>query len=232
MKIGITCYPTYGGSGVVATELGIELAQRGHEVHFITYAQPFRLSGPQPNVWYHEVEVSHYPLFDYPPYDLALATRMAEVAEIYALDLLHVHYAIPHSVSAYLAKQMMATSATKRRLPFVTTLHGTDITLVGQDRSYLPITRFGIERSDAVFLRNGAEYDGHKAASHLKTKLFWAGKQVQTHQDFILGVCAHSEASGKPYEIRPRNGLPRPLDKWLFERLEEFEKRVNASRDR
>jgi hypothetical protein len=87
LKIGITCYPTYGGSGVVATELGIELAQRGHEVHFITYAQPFRLSGPQPNVWYHEVEVSHYPLFDYPPYDLALATRMAEVAEIYALDL-------------------------------------------------------------------------------------------------------------------------------------------------
>jgi N-acetyl-alpha-D-glucosaminyl L-malate synthase BshA len=150
MKIGITCYPTYGGSGVVATELGIELAQRGHEVHFITYAQPFRLSGPQPNVWYHEVEVSHYPLFDYPPYDLALASRMAEVAEIYALDLLHVHYAIPHSVSAYLAKQMAATSMSKRRLPFVTTLHGTDITLVGQDRSYLPITRFSIEQSDGV----------------------------------------------------------------------------------
>jgi L-malate glycosyltransferase len=148
MKVGITCYPTYGGSGVVATELGIELAQRGHEVHFITYAQPFRLSGPQPNVWYHEVEVSHYPLFDYPPYDLALATRMAEVAEIYALDLLHVHYAIPHSVSAYLAKQMLASSG--KRLPFVTTLHGTDITLVGQDRSYLPITRFSIQQSDGV----------------------------------------------------------------------------------
>ncbi len=150
MKIGITCYPTYGGSGVVATELGIELAQRGHQVHFITYAQPFRLSGPQPNIWYHEVEVSHYPLFDYPPYDLALATRMAEVAEIYELDLLHVHYAIPHSVSAYLAKQMLAKSAHTRRLPFVTTLHGTDITLVGQDRSYLPITRFSIEQSDGV----------------------------------------------------------------------------------
>jgi L-malate glycosyltransferase len=148
MKVGITCYPTYGGSGVVATELGIELAQRGHEVHFITYAQPFRLSGPQPNVWYHEVEVSHYPLFDYPPYDLALATRMAEVAEIYALDLLHVHYAIPHSVSAYLAKQMLASSG--KRLPFVTTLHGTDVTLVGRDRSYLPITRFSIQQSDGV----------------------------------------------------------------------------------
>jgi len=150
MKIGITCYPTYGGSGVVATELGIELAQRGHEVHFITYSQPFRLTGPQPNVYYHEVEVSHYPLFDYPPYDLALATRMAEVAEIYSLDLLHVHYAIPHSVSALLARQMLATSPARRRLPFVTTLHGTDITLVGQDRSYLPITRFSIEQSDGV----------------------------------------------------------------------------------
>src|SRR5437868_9493755 len=150
MKIGITCYPTYGGSGVVATELGIELAQRGHQVHFITYSQPFRLTGPQPNIYYHEVEVSHYPLFDYPPYDLALATRMAEVAEIYELDLLHVHYAIPHSVSALLAKQMLATGRHKRRLPFVTTLHGTDITLVGLDRSYLPITRFSIEQSDGV----------------------------------------------------------------------------------
>ena len=151
MNIGITCYPTYGGSGVVATELGIELAQRGHQVHFITYSQPFRLTGPQPNIYYHEVEVSHYPLFDYPPYDLALATRMAEVAEIYELDLLHVHYAIPHSVSALLAKQMLATTHGKRRsLPFVTTLHGTDITLVGQDRSYLPITRFSIEQSDGV----------------------------------------------------------------------------------
>src|SRR5512141_2770443 len=151
MKIGITCYPTYGGSGVVATELGIELAQRGHEIHFITYQPPFRLGTENhPNIWYHEVEVSHYPLFDYPPYDLALATRMAEVAEIYALDLLHVHYAIPHSVSAYLAKQMMATSHNQRRLPFVTTLHGTDITLIGLDRSYLPITRFSIEQSDGV----------------------------------------------------------------------------------
>ncbi|HZR33571.1 MAG TPA: N-acetyl-alpha-D-glucosaminyl L-malate synthase BshA [Terriglobales bacterium] len=151
MKIGITCYPTYGGSGVVATELGIELAHRGHQVHFITYSPPFRLTEPEPNISYHEVEVSHYPLFDYPPYDLALATRMAEVAEIYELDLLHVHYAIPHSVSAMLAKQMLATSRTgRRRLPFVTTLHGTDITLVGLDRSYLPITRFSIEQSDGV----------------------------------------------------------------------------------
>ncbi len=150
MRIGITCYPTYGGSGVVATELGLELAQRGHEIHFISYSQPIRLTGPQPNIHYHEVEVSRYPLFDYPPYDLALATRMAEVAELYDLDLLHVHYAIPHSVSAMLAKQMLAAKPRGRRLPFVTTLHGTDITLVGLDRSYLPITRFSIEQSDGV----------------------------------------------------------------------------------
>jgi N-acetyl-alpha-D-glucosaminyl L-malate synthase BshA len=150
MKIGITCYPTYGGSGVVATELGLELAQRGHEIHFISYAQPIRLTGPQPNIHYHEVEVSHYPVFDYPPYDLALATRMAEVAQLYDLDLLHVHYAIPHSVSALLARQMLAEGPRGRRLPFVTTLHGTDITLVGLDRSYLPITRYSIEQSDGV----------------------------------------------------------------------------------
>jgi N-acetyl-alpha-D-glucosaminyl L-malate synthase BshA len=148
MKIGITCYPTYGGSGVVATELGIELAARGHEVHFITYSQPFRLTGRETNIRYHEVPVSNYPLFEYPPYDLALATRMAEVAEFYSLDLLHVHYAIPHSISALLARQMLA--ARGRHLPFITTLHGTDITLVGLDRAYLPITRFGIDQSDGV----------------------------------------------------------------------------------
>jgi N-acetyl-alpha-D-glucosaminyl L-malate synthase BshA len=150
MKIGITCYPTYGGSGVVATELGLELAERGHEIHFITYAQPIRLTGPHPNIHYHEVDVSRYPLFDYPPYDLALATRMAEVSELYGLDLLHVHYAIPHSVSALLARQMLAAKPKGQKLPFVTTLHGTDITLVGLDRSYLPITRFSIEQSDGV----------------------------------------------------------------------------------
>lgn len=148
MKIGITCYPTYGGSGVVATELGIELAARGHEVHFITSSQPFRLSGREANIHFHEVSVFHYPLFEHPPYDLALATRMAEVAEFYSLDLLHVHYAIPHSLSALLARQMLAARGI--RLPFITTLHGTDITLVGLDRSYLPITKFGIEQSDGV----------------------------------------------------------------------------------
>lgn len=148
MKIGITCYPTYGGSGVVATELGIELAARGHEIHFISYSQPFRLAGRESQIRYHEVPVSNYPLFEFPPYDLALATRMSEVAEYYDLDLLHVHYAIPHSVSALLARQMLARAG--RRLPFVTTLHGTDITLVGADRAYLPITRYAIDESDGV----------------------------------------------------------------------------------
>lgn len=146
MKIGITCYPTYGGSGVVATELGLELAARGHEIHFISYAMPVRMTEATERIRFHEVEVMNYPLFDHPPYALALATKMYEVAASESLDLLHVHYAIPHSVSAYLARAMFRP----RRLPFVTTLHGTDITLVGSDRSYLPITRFSIEESDAV----------------------------------------------------------------------------------
>jgi N-acetyl-alpha-D-glucosaminyl L-malate synthase BshA len=146
LRIGITCYPTYGGSGVVATELGMELATRGHEVHFISYALPFRLNLDHEKIQFHEVEVTTYPLFDHPPYALALATKMLEVAESADLDLLHVHYAIPHSVSALLARAM----AGPRRLPFITTLHGTDITLVGSDRSYLPITRFSIEQSDGV----------------------------------------------------------------------------------
>jgi len=146
MKIGITCYPTYGGSGVVATELGIELAARGHEIHFISYAMPIRLSGETERIHFHEVETTTYPLFDHPPYTLSLATKMLEVAESAGLDLLHVHYAIPHSVSALLARMMAAP----RRLPFITTLHGTDITLVGSDSSYLPITRFSIEQSDGV----------------------------------------------------------------------------------
>ena len=147
MNVGITCYPTYGGSGIVATELGLELATRGHEVHFISYANPIRLDAGMPRIHYHEVEVSTYPLFQYPPYCLALASRMAEVAESYDLDLLHVHYAVPHSISAMLAQQMLAPT---RRLPFITTLHGTDITLVGVDPSYFPITKFSIERSNGI----------------------------------------------------------------------------------
>jgi N-acetyl-alpha-D-glucosaminyl L-malate synthase BshA len=146
MRIGITCYPTYGGSGVVATELGQELAARGHDIHFISYAPPIRMNPNDPHIHFHEVEVASYPLFDHPPYTLALATKMLEVFESESLDILHVHYAIPHSVSAMLARSM----ASPRRLPFITTLHGTDITLVGSNRSYLPITRYSIEQSDGV----------------------------------------------------------------------------------
>jgi N-acetyl-alpha-D-glucosaminyl L-malate synthase BshA len=147
VNVGITCYPTYGGSGIVATELGMELAARGHEVHFVTYANPIRLDPGIPRIHYHEVEVSNYPLFQYPPYCLALASRMAEVAESYNLDVLHVHYAIPHSIAAMLAQQMLSPT---RRLPFITTLHGTDITLVGVDPSYFPITKFSIEKSNGI----------------------------------------------------------------------------------
>ena len=146
MRIGITCYPTYGGSGVVATELGQELAARGHDVHFISYAPPIRMNPNDPHIFFHEVEVSSYPLFDHSPYALTLATKMLEVFESASLDLLHVHYAIPHSVSAHLARAMAAP----RRLPFITTLHGTDITLVGSNSSFLPITRFSIEQSNGV----------------------------------------------------------------------------------
>ena len=146
MKIGITCYPTFGGSGVIATELGIALASSGDEVHFISYALPSRLNILHERIRFHEVTVTPYPLFsDYPPYTLALATKMAEVAAYEKLEVLHVHYAIPHAISAFLAKQIL-----KSDLKVITTLHGTDITLVGRDESYLPITRFGIESSDGV----------------------------------------------------------------------------------
>ncbi|WP_416149737.1 N-acetyl-alpha-D-glucosaminyl L-malate synthase BshA [Salipaludibacillus sp. HK11] len=144
-KIGITCYPTVGGSGVVATELGKALAEKGHEVHFITSSLPYRLDNCTANIYYHEVEVNQYSVFRYPPYDLALASKMADVIKREGLDLLHVHYAIPHSISAYLAKQMV-----DRDVKIVTTLHGTDITVLGYDPSLIDMIRFGIERSDAV----------------------------------------------------------------------------------
>jgi len=147
MKIGITCYPTYGGSGVIATELGKELALRGHEVHFISYALPFRLSHYVENIVFHEVEISNYPLFEFPLYSLSLASKMVEVAKFEKLDLLHVHYAIPHATSAYLAKQMLSSN---RDLKIITTLHGTDITLVGLEPSFLPLVKFSIDKSDGV----------------------------------------------------------------------------------
>jgi len=148
MKIGIACYPTYGGSGALATELGIELAARGHEIHFITYAQPFRLTSFHEGLFFHEVEVPHYPLFEYPPYSLALTVRMHEVARQHELDIMHAHYAIPHAEAAWVAGQMLRKEG--RELRVVTTLHGTDITLVGQDPSFWSITRFSVEQSDGV----------------------------------------------------------------------------------
>jgi N-acetyl-alpha-D-glucosaminyl L-malate synthase BshA len=146
MNIGITCYPTIGGSGAVAAELGKQLARRGHRVHFISYRLPFRLGEFHENVCFHEVDVSSYVLFEYPPHDLALAAKMAETAREHDLDLFHVHYAIPHALAGLLAQQMLGDKAPK----LITTLHGTDITLVGQDRSFFEITRFGIERSNGV----------------------------------------------------------------------------------
>ena len=209
MKIGITCYPTYGGSGVVATELGIELAARGHDVHFITSSPPFRLTGREANIHFHEVAVYNYPLFEHPPYDLALATRMAEVAEFYQLDLLHVHYAIPHSVSALLAKQMLAQRGI--HLPFITTLHGTDITLVGLDRSYLPITKFGIDQSDGVTA----------ISSYLRDRTiesFGTTRDIEVIRNFVnCNVYVRDEA--KVAAMRPQYAQP---DEKLLVHLSNF----------
>jgi N-acetyl-alpha-D-glucosaminyl L-malate synthase BshA len=151
MKIGITCYPTYGGSGVVATELGKALALRGHEIHFISYAMPTRLNGFVDNIFYHEVEINNYPLFEFPLYSIALASKMVEVTKFHDLDLLHAHYAIPHATSAYLAREILKSESDNARdIKFITTLHGTDITLTGLEPSFLPTMKFSIEKSDGV----------------------------------------------------------------------------------
>jgi N-acetyl-alpha-D-glucosaminyl L-malate synthase BshA len=177
VKIGITCYPTYGGSGAVATELGIALAARGHEVHFITYKQPFRLPSFLPRIYFHEVDVGRYPLFEYPPYDLALAVRMHEVVNIHKLDLLHVHYAIPHATSAWIAREMLREGGSDVKV--ITTLHGTDITIVGQDPSFHPITKFSIEKSDHITA----------VSRYLRQETFFAfgctGCQVEVIYNFI-----------------------------------------------
>lgn len=176
MKIGIVCYPTFGGSGVVATELGKALAGQGHEVHFITYAQPIRLGSFRPNIFYHEVNVSDYPLFDYPPYELVLASKLVDVVKNEGLNLLHVHYAIPHASAAYTAKQILKTEGI--HIPVVTTLHGTDITLLGKDSSFQPVIAFAINQSDAV-----------TAVSHsLKNdtyKLFGIDRDIQVVPNFV-----------------------------------------------
>jgi L-malate glycosyltransferase len=173
MKIGFTCYPTHGGSGVIATELGKLLAERGHDIHFITYDMPFRLGGFQQNIFYHEVEVSRYSLFKYPPYDLTLASRMAQVAKLYELDLLHVHYAVPHSVSAFLAKQMVG-----EKLKVVTTLHGTDITVLGEDPTLHNIICFGMKQSDAVTAVS-------ESLKQQTKELFSADQNIQRIYNFV-----------------------------------------------
>ena len=189
LKIGIACYPTHGGSGVLATELGIALAERGHEVHFLAYSKPPRLSRYHPRIFCHLVEVSEYPLFKYPPYDLALASKMIEVIEERHLDLLHVHYAIPHSISAYLARQLLPG----RKFGIVTTLHGTDITLVGSGNAYRNVTRFGIEQSDQVIA----------VSEWLKKetlRVFGATKEIHVVPNFVDTT-----------RYRPREGRTSPL---------------------
>ena len=153
MRIGIVCYPTFGGSGVLATELGKALADKGHQVHFITYQQPVRLNVFNANIFYHEVRVPTYPLFDYPPYETALASTLVDVASNNGLDLLHVHYAIPHASAAYMAKKILEKQ--NKHIPVITTLHGTDITLVGKDKTYAPVVTFSINESDAITAVSG-----------------------------------------------------------------------------
>jgi N-acetyl-alpha-D-glucosaminyl L-malate synthase BshA len=174
LKIGITCYPLAGGSGVVASELGVQLASRGHQVHFISYSVPFRLVSYHENLYFHQVEITQYPLFKYPPYTLTLASRMAEVASRWNLDILHVHYAIPHAVCAFLAKSMLAEKAPR----IITTLHGTDITLVGMEKSFYKITKFSIEASDGVTAVS--DY-----LSETTTREFGIRKQIHSIPNFV-----------------------------------------------
>jgi N-acetyl-alpha-D-glucosaminyl L-malate synthase BshA len=189
LRIGIACYPTHGGSGVLATELGVALAERGHEVHFLAYSKPPRLNRYHPRIYAHIVAVSEYPLFKYPPYDLALASKMIEVIEDRKLDVLHVHYAIPHSISAYLARQLLPG----RRFGIVTTLHGTDITLVGSGNAYRDVTRFGIEQSDRVI----AVSEWLKRET---SRIFGATKDIHVVPNFVDTA-----------RFRPREGRKSPM---------------------
>lgn len=200
LRIGVTCYPTYGGSGIIASEIGLSMAERGHKVHFICYDFPRRLNRFTENVFFHEVVVNDYPVFIHPPYALALASKMVEVATYERLDVLHVHYAVPHATSAFLAKSVLGPSAPK----VISTLHGTDITLVGTERSYLPITRFSIEQSDGVttpshFLKN-ATYDKLNVSTDFKIDVLYNFVDTEKFQPLveknleerrkILGYCA------------------------------------------
>jgi N-acetyl-alpha-D-glucosaminyl L-malate synthase BshA len=176
MRIGIVCYPTYGGSGVVATELGLALAAKGHQIHFITYKRPVRLTHFQENVFFHEVNTEEYPLFDYTPYDTTLTSKLVDVVKYEKLDLLHVHYAIPHATVAFLAKQILADEGI--HIPVVTTLHGTDITLIGSDRSFAPVVAFSINQSDGVTAVSN--HLRHQTCEQLKIK-----KEIEVIYNFI-----------------------------------------------
>ena len=202
MRIGISCYPTYGGSGAVATELGIRLAERGHEVHFVSYSHPFRLPRFLRNTYFHEIEVSRYPLFEYPPYSLAVTVAMHEVAVQRHLDLFHVHYAVPHATSAWLAKQMLEEPD---ELKIVTTLHGTDITLVGQDPSYRSIVKFSIERSDGLTAVSSYLKDETEAAFGC------AGCDVRVIPNFV-----DTELFARKTDRRNRNALADPNEKIIM----------------
>ncbi|MEM1135515.1 MAG: N-acetyl-alpha-D-glucosaminyl L-malate synthase BshA [Bacteroidota bacterium] len=198
MKIGIVCYPTYGGSGVVATELGKALAAEGHKVHFITYSQPTRLDYFSENIYYHKVDIRTYPLFKYPPYELALASKMVNIVQVEKLDLLHVHYAIPHASAAFMAKQILATKGI--RIPVVTTLHGTDITLVGKDESYEPVVSFSINQSDGVtsvssdLKRETYEhFDIHTEIDVIPNFIDLKRFKKQKKEHFKKAICPHDE---------------------------------------
>jgi N-acetyl-alpha-D-glucosaminyl L-malate synthase BshA len=194
LKIGITCYPTYGGSGVLATELGKLLARRGHEVHFITSSLPYRLRQHFENrVYFHEVEISGYPLFEYAPYDLALAAKQKEIFETEKLDVLHVHYALPHAVSAFLAAKMLSP----KKLPIVTTLHGTDITIVGKEKSFFDLTRLGINESTVITAVSN--YLSQEA-----TKIFYPERKIQTLHNFVdLDLFQKRDEKSKRQELVP-----------------------------
>src|SRR5205085_257106 len=176
MRIGIVCYPTFGGSGVLATELSKALAQKGHHVHFITYQQPVRLNGFIPNIFYHEVQVPTYPLFDYPPYETALASAMVDVIRNNNLDLLHVHYAIPHASAAFMAKKILEGEG--KHIPVITTLHGTDITLVGRDKTYATVVAFSINQSDAITAVSNDLRDETR-------KIFHIEKEIEVIHNFV-----------------------------------------------
>lgn len=197
MKIGIVCYPTFGGSGVVATELGKALAAKDHQVHFITYNQPVRLGSFRKNIFYHEVSVSEYPLFDYPPYELVLASKLVDVVRYEKLDLLHVHYAIPHASAAYMAKMILREEGID--LPVITTLHGTDITLLGRDASFEPVITFAINQSDAVTaVSNSLKNDTYK--------LFGVKKDISVIPNFVCMEQYDFESKAELREVHAPNG--------------------------